>query len=254
MALYFVTVYKNQLGIGGKPWDNSYEIVTNGSLETITNLADNEQERLLLLRAAGAIAAFETSFHLTTTYFNRVGVRTWTPDSTPYNGDELVTVPLSNMGERAIVSGQQALGLDDTLYVRRQPKLGQLGKLLYRGVLLESDSDVNAQGIKNLNPASPVSNGGSLWTDADDSIAEGLMDYREQGGDEWAFVMAHQPTSETVVARPIVSLVPAGIVPLKLNKKHYNRNQNKLQKQIQTLTDKLAVLQARAAEPEEVKE
>lgn len=242
MAMYRVTVYKNQLGIGGKPWDNTYEIVTNGSIESIANLPDNSQERLLLLGAAAAIADYERTFHLNTTYFNRVGVSTWEPDSTPYNGDELVTLPLSLNGLRNIPGGEEALGLDDTLFVRRQPQLGQLGKIMYRGVLLESDNVVSAQGLKTLNGASPVANGGSLWTTAIAEIGTALVDWREQGGDEWAFAMIHQPTSESVVARPLVSFVPAGITPLKLNKKHYNKGSARQAEKIAELEKKLAVM------------
>lgn len=242
MAMYKVTVYKNQLGIGGKPWDNTYEIVTNGSLATIADLDKNAQERLLLLSAAAAVADYERAFHLNTTYFNRVGVSTWEADSTPYNGDELVTLPLSLNGLRNIPGGEEALGLDDTLFVRRQPQLGQLGKLMYRGVLLESDNVVSAQGLKTLNGASPVANGGSLWTTAIAEVATALVDWREQGGDEWAFAMIHQPTSETVVARPIVSFIPAGITPLKLNKKHYNKGAARQAAKIVELEEKLAVM------------
>lgn len=246
MALYRITVYKNQLGIGGKPWDNTYEIVTNGSIESVADLPTNAQERLLLLSAAGAIANYERTFHLETTYFNRVGVSTWEPDSTPYNGDELVTLPLSLNGLRAIPSLSEALGLDDTLFVRRQPQLGQLGKIMYRGVLLESDSVVSAQGLKTLNGASPLANGGSLWTTAVALIGVGLIDWRDQGGDEWAFAMIHNPTSETVVARPLVNFVPAGITPLKLNKKHYNKASARQAEKIVELENKLAVMRQQA--------
>lgn len=242
MAMYTVVTYKRQGGIGGKPWDNSYEIVTNGSVESVS-LKGNDPERLLLLRAAGAIATMEQTIHLNTTYIDRVGIRTWEPDSEVYEGDELVTLPISAMGTRVVPAGQQALGIDDTLYVRRQPKTGQLGKITYRGVLLEADSNVNANGIKNLEGSSPVANGGSLWETASAAVADGLMDWGQQGADEWAFVMIHNPTSETVVARPVIELVPAGIVPMKLNKKWHNKGAAALQRKIDELTEKLAVLQ-----------
>lgn len=250
MAMYRVVVYKNQLGIGGKPWDNTYEVVTNASIAPIPDLTVVPQERLLLLRLAGAIAAYEQRIHLSTTYFNRVGVSTYEEDSETYNGDELVTLPLSTNGLRTIPGGEEALGLDDTLFVRRQPQLGQLGKIMYRGVLLKDDSVVSAQGLKTLNPSSPVSNGGSLWGDAVAEIAEGLMDWKEQGADEWAFAMIHQPTSETVVARPLVTFVPAGIVPLKLNKKHYNKGSAKQAEKIAELENKLAAMKLQLATSE----
>lgn len=243
MGLYLVTVHKNQGGIGGKPWVNSYEVVTNGTIASPAPLDEAPGEVLLLRNLAGKIAAFETAFHLNTTYINRVTVSTWVPDSTPYNGNELVTVPISANGLREQLLGQEALGLDDTLYVRKTPQTGELGKIMYRGVLLELDSIVNAQGIKTLNGSSPIANGGSLWTDAVAEIAEGLMNWREQGDGEWAFAMIHTVGGESVIVRPILTFTPAGITPLKLNKKHYNKGAAKLQKEKEALEQKLAQTQ-----------
>jgi len=73
------------------------------------------------------------------------------------------------------------------------------------------------------------------------------MDWHEQGADEWAFCMVHSPTSETVVARPVLSFTPAGITPLKLNKRHYNRGAAAAKKEIEKLNEKLAVAQAKLA-------
>lgn len=247
MPLYLVSVHKNQGGIGGKPWVNSYEVITNGTLATGAPLDENPAAVTLLRNLAGAIADYELEFHLNTTFINRVTVSTWQPDSTPYNGNELVSVPISASGLRSVGGLSEALGLDDTLYVRKQPLTGELGKVMYRGVLLESDSIVNAQGIKTLNGASPVANGGSIWVDAIAHIAPGLMDWREQGDGEWAFTMVHTVGGEAIVARPIVTFTPAGITPMKLNKRHYNRGVNRLQKEVAKLQEKLAVAQEELA-------
>lgn len=243
MGIYLVSTHKNQGGLGGKPWVNSYEVITGGSVGVSAPLDENPAEVLLLRELANAIANFELEFHLTTTYLNRVTVSTWFADSDPYNGNELVTVPISANGLRPIGGLEEALGLDDTLYVRKTPNTGELGKIMYRGVLLESDSVVNAQGIKTLRGSSPVANGGSLWSDAIVHIASGLMDWREQGDGEWAFTMIHAVDGEAVVARPVVTFTPAGITPMKMNKRHYNRGAARLQKEILALQEKLAVAQ-----------
>lgn len=243
MALYLVTTHKNQGGLGGKPWVNSYEVVTGGVVGSGVPLDENPGEVLLLRNLAGAIAEFELAFHLETTYLNRVTVSTWAPDSTPYNANELVTVPISANGLRTIGGGNEALGLDDTLYVRKTPYTGELGKIMYRGVLLELDSTVNSQGIKTLSGSSPVANGGSLWTTAVASIAAGLSDYREQGDGEWAFCMIHTIAGEALVVRPILTFTPAGITPMKMNKRYYNRGAARLKREIETLSNKLAVAQ-----------
>lgn len=256
MSMYTVVVYKYQLGPGGEQWDNLYEIVTDGTIDSMGQGIMIETEEAVLVRAANAIVSYERTFHLTTTFFDRVSVRTWEPDTDPYNGNELISIPLGLFGQRSSVVAGAALGLDDTYFVRRQPRMGNLGKICYRGVLSESDSIVGDQGLKQLALTSPLLVSGDLWLEARAFIEEGFANWQDQGGDEWAFAMIHKPTSETVVARPIVSFVPGGIRPMQLKKKHSNRpsaaaKKNakitddflvSLQKQLDIINEKLGIL------------
>jgi hypothetical protein len=243
MAMYTVVSYKYQLGAGGEEWDNLYEIVTDGTIDSGVQGIDYFANGAVLLNAAQAIVDYERTFHLESTYFDRVSIRTWEPDTQPYDGNELISIPIGLYGQRGLGFLGEPLGLDDTFYVRRQPQTGNLGKITYRGVLTEGDSVVSAQGLKQLNPASDLAVGGELWVEARALIAVGLSDWRDQGQDEWAFAMIHRNTSETVVARPMVNFVPGGIRPMQLKKKHYNRSSSRLTKTAKETNNVLASIQ-----------
>src|SRR6478609_6963468 len=91
MPMYYVRVHKAWLGLGGHPWLNSYEVVTQNS--TAGGVGVDPDDIAILDDFVASLVAFERALHLPAVFFSRAVVSTWIPDSSPYSGDELMTRP-----------------------------------------------------------------------------------------------------------------------------------------------------------------
>jgi hypothetical protein len=208
MPNYKITIFKSWGTFDeDNSWTNTYEVQS----------ADTSPDGPELSVMFTNIIQAEQDIHLSEVYFLRCVISTWNKDSSPYNPAGFRTVPLSVRGTRTLGTGQ---AVDSSLcfYVRRQVALGHYGKLLYRGVLLESDMRVKGDLSAELEDASPLRTGGVVWQNYYTSLqpwfgssgTAGLVLVREDGfGDQ--------------EARRVTDLVPGGIVVKRRNNRFFNR-------------------------------
>lgn len=161
-----MSVFKNWLGAGGVGWVNSYQFRSADPIMP---------DALPLIAAAQLLVAYERELHLPSVFFDRVVISSWQADSTPYNPENLAVVPISQVGERDPGSSQR-LDLNAVLNVRRATATGRLGKLAYRGVLLESDVDATEAGFWRLQAGSTLLPGGAVWEGAYAHLSDLLID------------------------------------------------------------------------------
>lgn len=110
-------------------WCNSYEL----------NCVASESWRTDLMTAAGKLVDFEQALHFDDVTFKKVVVSTWEPDGTPYNPNAFTTEALTIRGSRVSGSGGQLMPLTIVLNVQRSVMSGKVGRIAYRGCLIESD-------------------------------------------------------------------------------------------------------------------
>lgn len=218
MALYYVRSFKRWLGVGGRPWVNTYEVITQGSSVSTPGLDPVDVGPLEAF--IQTLIGFERQLHLTQVYLERVVVSTWIPDSNPYNGDELMSRPQGVFGDREGAGDREDLRF--CLAVVRTPILGNPGKLPLRGVLLEADKQANTQGIAQLLPSSDVAPGGATWQLAQDAIAPYFTGGAQSG--DVSLCMIHSPSPETYSVRGVVDFSPIGIAKVDLTHKFYNQS------------------------------
>lgn len=204
--VYKVVLYMAWLGVGGHPWNYSFEMAWGPA--TIDDGATNEDDLtpddfVMTEGAVTQIAAAFQPLHLPQVYFDRITVSTWRPDTRDSTGDaedydatEAIPYPLGFFGTRSGVGGSPRAGLDDTLFIRRKVGSGNQGRMNLRGVLVQDDFDANAQGIKTLKPLSEVQTGSTLQDNLNDALAVYLNE--SEGTEALRFVLAGVPKGGTV--------------------------------------------------------
>lgn len=189
-------------------WVNNYEIMDFPSQPAIDNVGP----------LVNALVAAEQAIHLTEVYFTKAVVSTWQPDSKPYDPDTFVTMPLTVNGSRSHTAA--AMERNIAYFVRKTPWSGRNGKFFYRGCLHQGDVQTTGSLKSRLNPASSLAAGGLDWQDYEAALepyagGSGLGDPR--------LALINQVAPGVVLARPIASLAPAGVVVNRSNHKYFDR-------------------------------
>jgi len=110
-----------------KIWYNTYEARFFGSPAT-------EQ----LDQLAEGLAVYEQNMLLNVYKVDTVSIGTWAEDSHPYNPLSFITQTKNKEGIRPVGIGTPA-DLRTTLYIKRVPEAGRVGRIFLRGFLLVGD-------------------------------------------------------------------------------------------------------------------
>lgn len=212
--IFRVTVRKALQANPSATWINTYEVraeADNGNGGAFPSTA-------VLDEVAQTIVEWERRYHLTGVLFTRYVVSTWLADTEPYNGDEFLAVPTNLTG--TVVPTGDPLGLNQCLFIERQPVGGRTGKLYLRGCLTEQ-------------AVAAVAGQTNLVDTFRDSINADLND-PDNGGDllaslssSWQaqLVMAGRNSANAVVVRPVVGLVASDrVVSKKTDNRWFNRS------------------------------
>lgn len=121
---FVITVVKHHATNPVLKWANNYELY-----------AATEGDTTNLISAANKIVAFERAMHCSFVAFDSCRISTWEPDSTPYDPQTFLNIPLTGVGATSPVGDAEPLTM--TLSVVRQVSTGRLGHLFFRGVIGE---------------------------------------------------------------------------------------------------------------------
>lgn len=143
MANFVVRSFKSVAGRSEVSWANTYEFSLAGEMSYGAAQA----------LATGVVEA-EREIHLQFVSFDRVTVSTWGPDSTPYDPTALYTVSAGGLTGLRSVAFAASEVLDTVLWVRRIAVNGRNGRIFYRGVLTDLETEEDAQKKPALKPAS----------------------------------------------------------------------------------------------------
>lgn len=142
MGVYTVRIFKSVVGKPEVNWVNTYEITT---LEDIDYAAGEAQ--------VAVIIAAEAAIHLNIVQFDRATISTWAPDSQPYDPEALFTYSGSGILGQVGFTGTSSEVLDTVAWFKRIATSGRNGRLFFRGVLREDDTQEDAKKKPGLTPA-----------------------------------------------------------------------------------------------------
>lgn len=189
-----------------RAWSNTYEIISG---------EDNPTE---LIAVGDAIVAAEREIHLTDVNFLQYTISTRAPDSQPYNPESFVTYTLSGAGLRGNDSGVNDLALDYNIcyMVHRNALTGRSGRLFFRGVLLETDVEIQGDGRFALAGTTR-----SQLLTAFVAYNTAMNPYITGGaGNQLALI---SKSGSTTYRRQVTSLVEGGVVINKKNHRYFDR-------------------------------
>jgi hypothetical protein len=190
-----------------RAWSNTYEIMT--ALGSVTSLET----------IAADIVAAERVLHMKDVQFLQYAISTWVPDSKPYDPDTFVTVGLTGTGARGATGiNPTALDYNVCLIVKREAATGRVGRLYYRGCLIESDVEMGGDGRFIMTPDPGPESVTSMITGAYNTELSPYI--TGEPGNNLALV----GKSGTVVhRRPVVRLTFGGIGVNKKNHRYFDR-------------------------------
>lgn len=207
MADFTIRIFKAWRGRDiERAWTNTYEIISGGT---------NPTE---LVAVGDALVAAERGLHLTDVNFLQYTISTWAPDSHPYNPESFVTYTLDSLGERGDEDGVNELALDYNVcyMVHRNATTGRSGRLYFRGVLLETDVQIQGDGrfaIEGTTAANLV--------DATDAYKTAISSYITGGaGNQLALI---SKSGTTIYRRNVTNIVAGGVVINKKNHRYFDR-------------------------------
>lgn len=123
---YRLSIFKYRTVAPEKQWVNSYDLRFNAQRsfqDTLAHIFD--------------FVNFERKIHLSSVTIDRAILSTFAADSTPYNANEFLSVPITLACQR--IPPGDPLPLEIVVLVRKAVATGRAGKLLYRGCLGESE-------------------------------------------------------------------------------------------------------------------
>lgn len=212
--VFRVTVRKALQSNPSASWINTYEIraqADNGNGGAFPSTA-------VLDEVAQVIVNWERRLHLTSVLFTRYVVSTWVADTEPYNGDEFLAVPINLTG--TVVPTGDPLGLNQCLFIERQPVGGRTGKLYLRGCLTEQNVEAVSGRTNLLNAFRDAIN-----TDLNDPDNGGDLLTSLSSNWQAQLVMAGRNSADAVVVRPVVGLVASDrVVTKKTDNRWFNRS------------------------------
>jgi len=121
--LFTVRLYKRY---GSLTWANNYEVRAR---------FDAPFAGTAIQELVNYLVSLEQPIHSSLVRLDRAVISTYQPDSTPYNPDAFVAIPIGVFGGAGFTT--DPMPLEYCLFVRRVTASGRNGKLLYRGVFEE---------------------------------------------------------------------------------------------------------------------
>ncbi len=212
--VFRVTSRKSLSNNPNATWVNTYEIAANSTglpEGTFTGIGD-------LQNAALAIQEWERSLHLTDVLFDRLTISTWLSDSVPYNGDEFAVVTNVVSGTR-LASGDP-LGLENCLFIERQPLAGRTGKIYLRRCLGEGDITAPAGRTSLNNPLREALNESFV----DPGGPANLIDQLAAAADALLVMAAINSSSVPVIRRVFAISASDRVTQKKTDNRWFNRS------------------------------
>jgi hypothetical protein len=205
-----VSVFKRHVEEADRTFVNTYEV----------DMGEMDYPTLAQWEALGLrIVGFERALHYDLVAFERLVISTWRPDSTPYEGDEFITMDLG--GEGSIASASLSiLPLNYALHVRRAVQTGRSGKLHYRGCL--DTGAVETVAGEYVLTSTALSN---IQTRLEDALSSSGLDTNLLGGSavERLCLITPDAAGQPRSVRHMVGLGVAGVVSAKRTRRWYNR-------------------------------
>lgn len=199
---YVITIIKYLSTNPDRKWANNYEVRAKAAIAE----AD--------LTALGLkLVDFEQALAFAAVQFDRLRISTWEPDSTPYDPDAFISLPLAASGSRSEV-GTEKVALNVCLDVGRVPATGRFGHIFLRGSLAENEISAPAGKYVLTDPSAINTLVATAVTDAD--LADTLA------GDDPALeiVMISSDGSQT---RRVLSFQRRGVSVVPFNHGWFNR-------------------------------
>ena len=123
---YRLSIFKYRTVAPEKQWVNSYDLRFN-ALRSFQDTLEHVFD----------FVNFERKLHLNSVTIDRAVLSTFAADSTPYNANEFLSVPVTLVCLR--IPPGDPLPLEIVVLVRKAVATGRAGKLLYRGCLAEGE-------------------------------------------------------------------------------------------------------------------
>lgn len=232
-ATFIIRAYKSLGDPQRFRWANSWEVVAlaNGVVSDLDTLAMR-------------IVSFETVLHAEAVIFDSYSVSTWTPDSAPYDPENLKVVPLELVtGARSVAA---MVGLDLTLLLKRHAESGRNGKIFTRGVLGEADVQREGAGWTLTNPT-------SIQAEVSDAIVDSDLGFHLLSGmaSLKLAMIATYDGGQNVSIRPMLDISASGAVTLQIKRPWYNQPNRTMNAQarkivkMETLDERVAKLRAK---------
>jgi hypothetical protein len=200
--LFRITVRKSHTNNPDRQWENNYEV---RCIDTATNTQLNN----LGLK----VVAFEKAIHYESTQFRLLRISTWEEDSTPYNPESFISLPLTGFGELDEAS-EDLEPINICWDVARVPISGRFGHLFYRGALVESDVEAPS-GRATLADISAM--GTRITTELGSS---GLGEYMDGTDTQFEIVMINKTGTQV---RQVLGLAPRGVAVVPFDHAWFNR-------------------------------
>jgi len=209
MSDFIIRVFKGwNTTLIERAWSNSYEIMSA------------ETDPTVLFSAAEAIVDAEKQIHLNNVNFLQYTISTWEPDSHPYDPLTFTTVPLVDIGLRGGGAGiTTGLDYNICLVVKRGAHTGRVGRLFYRGCLLETDVRMGGDGRFIIDPADTS------------AFAAAFANYQTEmapvmpilPGNQLALIGEVKGLPGTITRRPVTVLTLGGVTINKRNHKYFDK-------------------------------
>lgn len=146
---------------------------------------------------------------------DRTVVSTWYPDTSPYDGNEYITVPHGVLATNNLSAGD-LLPLKVALFLRKKTLTGRTGKMFIRGSLRENEVSFG-QELFSLTDFTVIS--GEVEQNAMDS---NLSEYFLAGNEEVKMAIITNRQGSPVV-RPIMGVEVAGVRTVSVNHRYYDK-------------------------------
>lgn len=185
-------------------WSNNYcfEAVSGGDF---TNLQD----------VALALLIFQRNLTYTNIVTERAIVSTFVADSSPYNGNEFLSVEF-NLNGSLSNAVSSILPLEACLYMRKRTITGRSGKTFLRGALIEGEVEFG-QSLFALTDPGAIND--RIQTAVTSSGLSSFIGSNVLGG-----VLVIPPTGvQSLGARDIQAFEPSGVRFVNMNKRYYDR-------------------------------
>jgi hypothetical protein len=190
MSAVSISIFKAYGARTNRQFVNTYEAVLRAD-QSVTDAADPTD----FITLAQALVTAEQQLLSTNIYFHRYTIRTWMPDSTPYDPDSLTTEPLAVQGLRApafAAATQEDLRM--VYIVTKKTERGKPGFAFLRGVLFEADVE-NVGGYWTLTAGTDVVQAGAAFV----AYKAALSTFISTGAASTALAMIGGTLTKTVV-------------------------------------------------------